>query len=120
MLNGAMLLFALLFLPETIFDRDDDDTAEDASIEEEKKIEDEQIEIASIPAQAYRAPKMELNTYMRRMWFWDLDRPASRTMKARDFGIKPLSMLKYPSVLFPALYLYEPIPVCMRVIYQLI
>ncbi|KAF9478103.1 MFS general substrate transporter [Pholiota conissans] len=87
-LNGAMFIFSLLFMPETLFDRPDNDSTDNVSI----------------VGDAYRPPLMEFSTYLRKLWFWDLDRHASRQIKATDFVIKPLSMLKYPSVAFPAFY----------------
>lgn len=103
MLNGAMFLIILFFMPETIFDRSDDSTEEIFADEDKEKMDE--IENVSIPREPYHSPPMEFKTYIRRMWFWDLDRPASRQMKAKDFVVKPLSLLKYPSVAFPVLYL---------------
>jgi hypothetical protein len=98
-----MFIFSLFFMPETLFDRPDDD-ATDASLVEQEKEHIDELEDVSTTGDVYHPPPMEFSTYLRRMWFWDLDRPPSRQMKATDFVIKPLSMLKYPSVTFPALY----------------
>ena len=49
---------------------------------------------------------MDFKAYIHHLWFWDLDRPASRQINAKDFVVRPLSLLKYPSVVFPALYVY--------------
>ena len=89
-------------MPETLFDRPGDVAAE--IIDEDKKENIDELENISIPEEIDRPPPMELQTYLRRMWLWDLDRPTSRQLKAKDFGVKPLSMLKYPSVVFPVLY----------------
>ncbi len=104
MLNGAMFLIILFFMPETIFDRPDNSTEESFSDDDDKE---KIVEIENVLTQGepYRSPPMQFRTYMRRMWFWYLDRPASRQMKAKDFVIKPLSLLKYPSIAFPVLYL---------------
>ncbi len=96
-------------MPETLFDRPDESTQEIFADDKEKI---EEIEDVMSPREAYRSPPMEFKTYMRRLWFWDLDRPASRQMKAKDFVFRPLSLLKYPSVIFPALYLYVSVSWC--------
>ena len=103
MINAATFLTILLFMPETLFDRPDESTQEIFADDKEKI---EEIEDILSPREPYRSPPMEFKTYMRRLWFWDLDRPASRQIKAKDFVFRPLSLLKYPSVVFPALYLW--------------
>ena len=90
-------------MPETLFERPNDIT-DDISLDEDEKEKIDALENTSIQEEIYHPPPMELKTYLHRMWFWDLDRPASRQIKAKDFGVKPLSMLKYPSVVFPVLY----------------
>ncbi|KJA16133.1 hypothetical protein HYPSUDRAFT_321431 [Hypholoma sublateritium FD-334 SS-4] len=101
MINGATFFIILFFMPETLFDRPDESTKEIFADDKEKI---DEIEDVSSPREAYRSPPMEFRTYIRRLWFWDLDRPASRQIKAKDFVVRPLSLLKYPSVVFPALY----------------
>lgn len=93
-------------MPETLFDRPtegatDEDLVEQITKVTGKRSKDEGTPIAGVP---YVPPSMSLEIYFRRLWFWDLDRPDSRRLKATDFVIKPLSMLKYPSVTFPALF----------------
>lgn len=93
-------------MPETIFDRPTEGATDEYLVEQITKVtgkgsEDDGAPIARVP---FVPPSMSLETYFRRLWFWDLDRPESRRLKATDFVIKPLSMLKYPSVTFPALY----------------
>ena len=106
-----MFLIVLFFMPETLFDRPENEPlVEDMSDLKEKIEEHENISINS--AEAYRPPPMDFQTYLHRLWFWDLDRPSTRRMKASDFVIKPLSMLKYPSVALPALYLYVSPAIC--------
>ncbi len=107
MINGATLLIILFFMPETIFDRPYESTQEIFADDKEKI---EEIEDVLSPREAYRSPPMEFKTYMRRLWFWDLDRPASRQIKAKDFIVRQLGLLKYPSVVFPALYVYVSVP----------
>lgn len=102
-INGVTFVTILFFMPETLFDRPDDSTQE---IFADDKEQIEQIEDVSSPREPYHCPPMEIKTYLRRLWFWDLDRPASRQIHAKDFIIRPLSLLKYPSVIFPAFYLY--------------
>lgn len=105
-LNGSMFLIALFFMPETIFDRPADETVvEDSKLME--KVEEHNTTSISSLGETYHPPHMEFKTYLRRMWLWDLDRPSSRKMKGSDFVVKPLSMLKYPSVAFPTFYLYD-------------
>ncbi|KAF8911596.1 major facilitator superfamily domain-containing protein [Gymnopilus junonius] len=101
-LNGIMFIFAFFLMPETLFDRPREESTDKEVLEHVEKIE-ENAEI-SVVGRAYEPPALSFKDYLHRMWFWDLDRPASRRIKASDFVIKPLSMLKYPSVVFPALY----------------
>ncbi|KJA28812.1 hypothetical protein HYPSUDRAFT_211467 [Hypholoma sublateritium FD-334 SS-4] len=99
--NGIIFLVVFFCMPETLFDRPDDFADQ---VSDEDKVIIAQLENISTPGEIYRPPPMTLKTYFHRMWFWDLDKPTSRQVKAKDFGAKPLSMLKYPSVFFPALY----------------
>lgn len=87
-------------MPETVFDRPTkfDNTAPEKN---DMKIDKEEIEYQG---EQYVPPAMTLGAYMNRLWFWDLNRPVSRQLKSTDFVVRPLSMLKYPSVAFPALY----------------
>lgn len=95
-------MISLFFMPETLFDRRLEETLVEDSDFKEKIEEHEDVSISS--GEAYRPPPMDFKTYLRRLWLWDLDRPASRKLKAKDFVVRPLSMLKYPSVAFPAIY----------------
>uniref|UniRef100_A0A8H7Y900 Major facilitator superfamily (MFS) profile domain-containing protein n=1 Tax=Psilocybe cubensis TaxID=181762 RepID=A0A8H7Y900_PSICU len=101
-LNGAFFVMACIFMPETIFDRPKERST-DENVLDDLKDSEERIEDA-ITGDVCKAPPMSLKTYIRRLWIWDLDKPATRKIKATDFLVKPLSMLKYPSVAFPALY----------------
>ena len=101
-MNGVMFIFAFFLMPETLFDRPQDDSTDKEVLAHNEKY-DTQVEV-SVVGSVYEPPPFTFKDYMHRMWFWDLDRPASRRMKATDFVVKPLSMLKYPSVAFPALY----------------
>ncbi|KAF4620386.1 hypothetical protein D9613_000961 [Agrocybe pediades] len=94
-LNGVMVVVVFFFLPETVFDRPDQSADEEVIVEKLN---------TSDPKEPYAAPSMSMATYMRRLCLWDLDRPPTRQLRISDFIIKPLSMLKYPSVTFPALY----------------
>ena len=105
MINGATFLIILFFMPETLFDRADKVTQE-IFADDKEKIE----EIEDVSSEPYRSPPLEFKTYIRRLWFWDLDRPTSRQIQVKDFGVRPLSLLRYPSVAFPALYLYVSMP----------
>lgn len=105
-----MLLICIFFMPETLFDRplerqkasNDNDPGGDVLCTDSKPeiVETEEIS----PREPYMTPRMTLQTYLNRLWLWDLQRPTSRQIHASDFVLKPLSMLKYPSVAFPALY----------------
>ncbi|KAG9221335.1 hypothetical protein CCMSSC00406_0009975 [Pleurotus cornucopiae] len=103
-LNAAMFVICLFALPETLFDRS-------LAIEElDESLPCSKAEIvhaessASIRREPYMAPPMLWRTYTRRLCLWDLERPTGRRMKASDFVVKPLSMLRHPSVAFPALF----------------
>lgn len=97
-----MFVVAFFLMPETLFDRPQEDST-DKEILAHGEHADEKAEI-SVAGKVYEPPAISFKDYLHRMWFWDLDRPASRQIKATDFVIKPLSMLRYPSVAFPALY----------------
>lgn len=103
---GTLFALAFFLLPETIFDRPTEAATDEDLIEQIIKSAETgtQYKGAPITGVPYIPPPMDLKTYLRKLWFWDLDRPESRRLKATDFVIKPLSMLKYPSVTFPALY----------------
>lgn len=99
-----MFLLCVFLMPETLFDRPvDEDHIAAEDIEEEGEKPNETMTPA-IASEYYVPPPMSLHTYLNRLWLWDLERPASRRLRAVDFVIRPLRMLKYPSVLFPALY----------------
>ncbi|TFK45023.1 MFS general substrate transporter [Crucibulum laeve] len=103
-LNGAMFILCLLFMPETLFDRVNDASFDDELAGNIGDTDSEDINPSRLRGEAYISPRMSLNIYLNRLWFWDLEKPAARQLKAIDFVVKPLSMLKYPSVAFPALY----------------
>ncbi|KAK7472311.1 hypothetical protein VKT23_000431 [Stygiomarasmius scandens] len=93
-LDGGFFVACLFLLPETLFDRPRDIahlTSFNAST-------------FSNTGQLYTSPPLTMKTYLNRLWFWDLERPPTRKLKGTNFVIKPLSMLKYPSAVFPALY----------------
>ncbi|PPQ89000.1 hypothetical protein CVT25_005099 [Psilocybe cyanescens] len=102
-LNGAFFVISCIFMPETIFDRPEGNDT-DENVLDNLKGTDEKIEEVPIVGELFKAPPMSLRTYIHRLWIWDLDRPPTRQIKSTDFLVKPLSMLKYPSVAFPALY----------------
>ncbi|KAF5366026.1 hypothetical protein D9758_006737 [Tetrapyrgos nigripes] len=121
-LNGAFFVVCLFLMPETLFDRPRDSrmhaaisdrlTSESNDDDEKPAVQmaDKSSKPESVSGQgqphyvSYQPPPLTLNTYLNRLWFWDLERPPTRKLKPTDFAIKPLSMLKYPSVAFPALY----------------
>jgi hypothetical protein len=89
-----MFFVCLFLMPETLFDRPTDDDGLKSSTRHQIHIEGEK----------HTPPSMTRATYLNRLWFIDLEKPSSRQLRAVDFVVKPLSMLKYPSVAFPALY----------------
>lgn len=100
-----MFLVCLFLLPETIFDRPQNRVGKEL-IGVEVDDSDELKFRQDLPrGKHYTPPPMSWTTYLNRLWIIDLQRPPSRRLKATDFVVKPLSMLKYPSVTIPALYL---------------
>lgn len=87
-------------MPETLFDGPDEDNTNSSVVQD--VIEKDEMPI--LEPEPFEPPSMAFRDYLHRLWLWDLDRPPSRRLKATDFVVKPLSMLKYPSVAFPALY----------------
>ncbi|KAF9012642.1 major facilitator superfamily domain-containing protein [Cyathus striatus] len=91
-LNGSLFLISLFALPETIFDRPENSPPYSnhatGTLEE-----------------IYSPPTFQWRVFVDRLWFWDRHRPKSRRMRRSDFFIRPLGMLKYPSVLFPVILL---------------
>ena len=84
-------------MPETLFDRPTEPEPMVYDLDDDEKGQD-------IKRERYVAPPMTLKTYLNRLWFIDTHRPPTRQLRAVDFVVKPLSMLKYPSVTIPALY----------------
>ncbi|KAJ8516938.1 hypothetical protein ONZ45_g5803 [Pleurotus djamor] len=113
-LNGFMFIVCLFLMPETLFDRPPSDApssmpSSQASFTEETESKRAVRTTEDVPEEKHKherfiPPPLSLKTYMNRLWFWDLERPPTRQIKRRDFVVKPLSMLRYPSVAFPALY----------------
>ncbi|KAF8058742.1 MFS general substrate transporter [Lyophyllum atratum] len=103
-LNGIMFVFCFFFMPETLFDRPphvETDITSPAIDDGEGSTGSKDIPFVGEP---FIPPPMTRKTYLNRMWIGDQERPPSRRLKPSDFVIKPFSMLKYPSVAFPALY----------------
>ncbi|PPR00070.1 hypothetical protein CVT24_008972 [Panaeolus cyanescens] len=98
-LNGIILAFILLFMPETLFDRPKEDTSFDEQFTEEI-VPEKSKEMSFSP---YVPPPLSFRVYLQRLSFWDTHRPKTRRLHVTDFVLRPLSMLKYPSVLYPAL-----------------
>ncbi|RDB25095.1 hypothetical protein Hypma_007426 [Hypsizygus marmoreus] len=102
-LNGAMFFICLFFMPETLFDRPPDIETTKLTTELDD-IEECKASPQPIYGEQFISPPLTLKTYLNRLWIFDLERPPSRRLQSGDFIVKPLSMLKYPSVAFPALY----------------
>lgn len=98
-----MFVICLFALPETLFDRPIT-TGLDENLTG-SKVEVIHVESdTNVRQQPYASPPMSWKTYVSRLCLWDLERPTGRQMEASDFIVKPLSMLRYPSVAFPALF----------------
>ncbi|KAG6828840.1 hypothetical protein H0H92_006599 [Tricholoma furcatifolium] len=98
-LNGIMFVICLFLMPETLFDRPQSEVDVKALASDS----DDGERQASFEGEPFQ-PLMTLKTYLNRLWIIDLERPSTRRIKPTDFVIKPFSMLKYPSVAFPALF----------------
>ncbi|KAG6899458.1 hypothetical protein C0993_010137 [Termitomyces sp. T159_Od127] len=96
---GVMFIICFFFMPETLFDR--------AEKEVETTPSDLEVDEGEIPpsiiGEPFKPPPMSLATYLNRLRL--LERRPSRQLKKNEFIIKPFSMLKFPSVIFPALFL---------------
>ncbi|KAF8058748.1 MFS general substrate transporter [Lyophyllum atratum] len=105
-LNGAIFVICLFFMPETLFDRpyDNDTEMKTPEFDDGEESSSKQEHHTTFVGEPFIAPPMTTRTYLNRLWIIDLARPASRRLKLHDFLVKPFSMLKYPSVTFPALY----------------
>ncbi|KAJ3559989.1 hypothetical protein NP233_g11125 [Leucocoprinus birnbaumii] len=103
MLNGAMLVICLFFLPETLYTRPPGSYDEFlTSIAKNDDVDGTDIQEFLDQGEVYHVPPMGFWTYVRRLGFWDIS--SDRHLRKRDFIMKPLSMLKYPSVVFPAIF----------------
>ncbi|KAG5733424.1 Protein HOL1 [Termitomyces sp. T112] len=100
-LNGAMFMICFFFMPETLFDRPEGQVQTTPGPQSEFYEGETQPPSAGEP---FKSPPMSLKTYLNRMQIPDPQRPPSRRLKMNQFIIKPFSMLKYPSVIFPALF----------------
>ncbi|XP_006461353.1 hypothetical protein AGABI2DRAFT_118249 [Agaricus bisporus var. bisporus H97] len=103
MLNGVFLVICFFFLPETLYTRPPgayDDMLADLTKNDE--LDSTEIKELLKQGKVYQPPPLTLSVYIRRLGFWYPS--PDRKLRARDFVIKPLSMLKYPSVAFPALF----------------
>ncbi|KAF5355133.1 hypothetical protein D9756_005566 [Leucocoprinus leucothites] len=103
MLNGAMLVICLFFLPETLYTRPLGSYDEIlTNISKNDDLDGTDIQELLRGGEVYHAPPLAVRTYIRRLGFWDIS--AERHLRRRDFVVKPLSMMKYPSVAFPAIF----------------
>lgn len=98
-----MLVVCLFFLPETIYTRSPGSYDEIlAELTENNDLNGVELKEFLKQGEVYCPPPLKLRTYCNRLKFWHAS--SERHIKARDFVAKPLSMLKYPSVAFPALF----------------
>jgi hypothetical protein len=105
MKTGAMLVICLFFLPETLYTRPPgsyDEILTNLVKSDSGDLDGAELNELLQQGETYQTPPMKFWTYVRRLGFWDIS--PDRHLKKRDFIVKPLSMLKYPSVLFPAIF----------------
>lgn len=98
-LNGAMFVVCLFFLPETLYTRPPGSYDEilihmtkNDGIDTNKLLQQGEV---------FQPPSMKFRSYFRRLVLWDIS--PDRHLRGY-FIVKPLSMLKYPSVAFPATF----------------
>ncbi|PFH50454.1 hypothetical protein AMATHDRAFT_60994 [Amanita thiersii Skay4041] len=107
MLNGITFLLCLVLLPETLYDR-----SAVMAHEEEEASRTKTPESGCESDKLQEQPKFTLAVYIQRLRFWEtgyayrniIPNHHHRKLHLQEFVIEPLSMLKYPSVAFPALY----------------
>ena len=94
-----MFVVCLFFLPETLYTRPPGSYDEilinmtkNDGIDTNKLLQQGEV---------YKPPSMKFRSYFRRLILWDIS--PDRHLKGY-FIVKPLSMLKYPSVAFPATF----------------
>jgi hypothetical protein len=100
---GVFLVIGIFLLPETLYTRPPsayDDVLADLAKNDE--LDGTEIKELLKQGKIYRPPPLKFSVYLRRLGFW-FPSP-DRKLRAKDFILKPLSMLKYPSVAFPALF----------------
>lgn len=97
---GIMLVICLFFLPETLYTRPPG--SYDQILIDMTNTSD-RIDTDKLPEQGevYQPPSMRFRSYIRRLGFWNIS--PDRHLR-RNFLVKPFSMLKYPSVIFPAAF----------------
>ncbi|PFH50474.1 hypothetical protein AMATHDRAFT_3957 [Amanita thiersii Skay4041] len=111
-LNGIGFLVCLFLLPETLFDRSLLVETEPSTPIPSKSLDNDTQ--SSSQNSFDERPQFTLSVYLKRLWLWDLGYAYSghnigskgprRKIRLREFIIEPMTMLKYPSVTFPALY----------------
>ncbi len=100
-----MFVTGLFALPETLFDRPPAVGNMDENLTSSPKAEVAHVESsANARGEPYTAPPMLWRAYIKHLYLWDHERSKGGRMKASDFVVKPLGMLQYPSVAFPALF----------------
>ncbi|KAF9446143.1 MFS general substrate transporter [Macrolepiota fuliginosa MF-IS2] len=103
MLNGAMLVICVFLLPETIYTRPSSSYDEAlADLVKNDELDDAEVKELLKHGEIYHSPPFSLWTYFTRLKLWDVS--PERHLKPRHFVVKPLGMLKYPSVAIPALF----------------
>jgi hypothetical protein len=97
------LVISFFLLPETLYTRPPsayDDVL--AGLTKNDELDSTDIKELLKQGKVYQPPPLKFSVYIRRLGFWYPSQ--DRKLRARDFVVKPLSMLKYPSVAFPALF----------------
>ncbi|KAG6846290.1 hypothetical protein H0H93_014837, partial [Arthromyces matolae] len=103
-LNGGVFCICIFFMPETLFNRPEGRPQETQNAVSSLSDAENEIKQAGYIGEQFQPPPMSFETYLNRLWICDMERPPERHLHLTEFVIKPFSMLKYPSVAFPALF----------------
>ncbi|KAJ3572699.1 hypothetical protein NP233_g2908 [Leucocoprinus birnbaumii] len=97
---GCALLVVTFFLPDTLFQRPDQDSAVDTS-----RCKEWNAATGSGEGEVFRAPPMRLATYVRSLRLLDSERmPARRSFSLWEVFGRPVKLMAYPWVFLPVVY----------------
>ncbi|KAF5355110.1 hypothetical protein D9756_005552 [Leucocoprinus leucothites] len=91
-LQGFMVSVLIVLLPDTLFQRPDTNVTLD--VRHDLMISD---------TKPYQPPRMALSTYLRCLRLVDPERMPKQGVRFSDIFLRPLRLLRYPSILLPAL-----------------